>query len=68
MTPMDFWFWGDAKSKVYAEKVNSLDELKDRIRAYFSAVTPETLQKAALDFQRRLSVCIERNGAQVEFY
>jgi hypothetical protein len=45
LTPLDFFLWGYLKSKVYFNRPNNLDELRQRIRAEVEHITPEVLAK-----------------------
>ena len=39
LNPLDFWFWGAAKGKVYANRPQSLADLKQNVVAYAAEVT-----------------------------
>ena len=34
LNPLDFWFWGDAKNVVYANKPVTLAQLKENVEAF----------------------------------
>jgi hypothetical protein len=46
LTPLDFFLWGYLKSKVYFNRPNNLDELRQRIRAKTEHITPEVLERS----------------------
>ena len=51
LTPLDFYLWGYLKSKVYFDKPESLEELKNRIRAEIQQIRPQTISKALQEFE-----------------
>ena len=54
LTPLDFFLWGFLKSRVYANKPSTLDELKDNIRLEISKVTADICQKVIENLHFRL--------------
>ena len=42
LTPMDFFFWGVLKDKVYSQKPRSVDDLKDYIRDAFLEINVQS--------------------------
>lgn len=67
LTPMDYWFWGDLKSKVYADgPPETLDDLKDRIATEIDNIPQESIRNAFASYERRLKVIIEGEGESVE--
>lgn len=45
LTPLDFFLWGFLKSRVYASRPGSIDELQQNIRHEISHITPDFCQK-----------------------
>lgn len=66
LTPLDYFLWGYLKSKVYFNRPNSIEVLKERIRNEIRAITPEMLQNVRQEFMHRLAFCQEVNGTQFE--
>lgn len=66
LTPLDFFLWGYLKSKVYFNRPNTIDELKDRIRVEMRAISIDVIRNVKNEFLHRLSYCQEVNGAQFE--
>lgn len=66
LTPLDYFLWGYLKSKVYFNRPNNVDDLKERIRQEINQITPETIQNVLEEFQQRLHYCQEATGAQFE--
>lgn len=66
LTPLDFFYWGYLKSKVYETKPNNIEELKQRIVTLSESITPELLQKVSDEVYLRLALCQEKGGYQFE--
>lgn len=66
LTPLDFFLWGYLKSKVYQNKPQNINELKERIRIQVAQITPEVLENVREEFAARLSHCILAEGRQFE--
>ncbi|EFA08485.1 Transposable element Tc3 transposase-like Protein [Tribolium castaneum] len=62
LTPCDFFLWGVIKEKVYKTAPTTVDDMKDRIRAAFAEITPETLIRVKRSFRDRLLLCLQANG------
>ena len=58
----DFYMWGFLKSRVYAGKPRTLEELKTAIRENTRELGEETLVKAEANFRKRLQICARENG------
>jgi hypothetical protein len=68
LTVRDFFFWGNIKNIVYAEKIRDLQHLKDRICAAIEKVTPKMLSRVWDEAEYRLDFCRATNGAHIEIY
>lgn len=68
ITPLDFFFWGYVKERVYATKVDNLDDLKQRIRASIATITPEMLQATWREIEYRLDTLRATGGAHIDLY
>lgn len=66
LTLLDFFLWGYLKNKVYVNRPNDIESLKDRIRIEMRAITPEMIQNTLDEFQRRIYHCQAVNGLQFE--
>ena len=70
LTPLDYWVWDDMKQQIFTANwtPNTLDDLKARIVEVVEELREdEALRKRAIaEFQRRLQICIDRGGQQVE--
>ena len=65
LTAPDFFLWGFLKSKVYANKPKTLDELKDNIRAEITAISPEMLANVMENARKRAEFCIRNEGGHL---
>lgn len=67
LTPMDFWFWGTLKARVYHNwKPTSLEELQAKIEHEIEHVTKQELENAISHLTFRLELIIENNGELIE--
>lgn len=66
LAPLDFYFWGYLKSKVYFNRPHNIQDLKDRIRNEVRLIRPETLTRVLEEFRNRLGYCQEVNGMHFE--
>ena len=63
LTPMDYWFWGMVKARVYhAHKPSTLDELQQRITDTIDAIEESELQSAVRNIITRLRLVQQENG------
>lgn len=65
LTAPDFFLWGFLKSKVYANKPKTLDELKNNIRAEIAAISPATLANVMQNAKKRAEFCLRNNGGHL---
>ena len=63
---MDFSIWSILESKVGVKKYNSIDSLKQALKAVWNSVEPETLCKCCADARRRFEAGIEVEGKYFE--
>jgi hypothetical protein len=61
-----FCLWGYLKSKVYANKPNSLEDLKAAIRNEIQLISNETLAKVMDEKLVRSEECIRFNGGYLK--
>ena len=66
LTPLDYFYWGYLKDRVYKTKPQNLDELRQRIIDESALIPPEMIQNAINAFYHRLAYCQEVNGKQFE--
>ena len=68
LTPLDFFFWGYVKDRVYKTAVNDIDHLKEKIQEAVRSVTADMIAATWRELRKRLVFMIEHNGDHVEAY
>ena len=66
LSPPDYFLWGYLKDKVYKTRPQSIEELKENIRAEMQAIPLDTCKAVMENFTRRLELCREQNGGHLE--
>lgn len=63
LNPLDFFYWGKLKSRVYNDiPIASTEELKRRILEASSEISPQQVQNSVNEFYNRLGHCLVQNG------
>ena len=68
LIPLDFFALGFIKSDVYQVKINSIQQLKQRIRATAPKITPAKLGKVFRSVVERWSLCLDVQGGHIEIH
>ena len=63
--PCDFFLWGYLKSKVYSNRPQSIEQLKDAIRQEITAIPHEITRRVIDNFHERLQQCVDNNGSHL---
>lgn len=66
LTPLDFFLWGVIKHRIFQTEPRDLEDLIQRIEDAHNQILPETLNRVHMEFNRRIRVCLARNGRHVE--
>jgi len=68
LNPLDFFIWGYLKSLVYAEPINNLEQLENRIEeaCVTIRIKPGVFERARDSFLRRCRVCIDMEGGHFQ--
>lgn len=66
LTPCDFFLWGHLKEKVYKTPVQSVEDLKTRIRRHYREITPEILREVWKHAEFRLYALQRVSGKHLE--
>ena len=66
LNPLDFWLWGAAKGSIYANKPDTLAQLKRNVRNYIQQVPIDILTKVGQNFGMRIKACFNRGGDHIE--
>uniref|UniRef100_V5GSF2 Transposable element Tc1 transposase n=1 Tax=Anoplophora glabripennis TaxID=217634 RepID=V5GSF2_ANOGL len=66
LTPIDFYFWGDLKDKIYKYRANNVEELREHFENYIQRVSNIHIYNATRSIAKRCQLCINENGRQFE--
>lgn len=69
LTPCDFFLWGALSAKVYSERINTEEQLWNRIVNAANTLLEEergTLQRVQFNFLKRVNLCIAEDGGHFE--
>ena len=67
LNPLDYAAWGILEPRVFDANPKTEVELRRAIRKAVAALNPEEIKKSALQFERRLDMCIANNGRHFEY-
>jgi hypothetical protein len=65
LTPCDFFLWGFVKSRVYANKPQTVPELKKEIRRVIGEIEPQLCGNVIENFVKRARVCQQSSGGRL---
>lgn len=65
LTPLDFFLWGFLKSRVYANKPQTINDLKNNIQVAIREITPATCRKVIENFDIRIDACRRSRGGHL---
>jgi hypothetical protein len=65
LTPCDFFLWGFVKSHVYANKPQTIPELKVEIRRVIGEIEPQLCGNVIENFVKRTRVCQQSCGGHM---
>jgi len=60
-----FFLWGFLKSRVYANKPQTINDLKNNIQVAICEITPATCQKVIENFDIRIDACRRNRGGHL---
>ncbi|KAL7289210.1 hypothetical protein TKK_0017150 [Trichogramma kaykai] len=66
LNPLDFFYWGAIKGKIYISELRSEQDLENRITQAAATITEEMLYYVRENFVKRLRKCIEQEGGHFE--
>lgn len=66
LTPLDFFLWGYLKTKVYFNRPDNLEDLRQRIRAEMERIHPDIIEHSVQAVYTRLGQCQMVNGGHFE--
>ena len=65
LTAPDYFLWGYLKERVYVNKPQTIQQLKDNIRAEIRALQPETLTAVMENSVEKAHLCEAENGGHL---
>lgn len=65
LTPMDYFLWGYLKDKVYENKPQTIERLKEEIQRVIAEITPQVCEKVIQNFMKRMTVCQRSRGGHL---
>ena len=65
LNPCNFFLWGYLKSKVYSNRPQSIEQLKDAIHQEATAILHEMICRVIDNFRERLRQCADNNGSHL---
>lgn len=68
LTPLDFWFWGYLKDRVYLTRPENEEILRQRIINACREIPPNLILNATNGVTRRCQLCVQQGGGQFEQY
>lgn len=67
LNPLDFFYWGVLKEKVYSKPIENVADLRERISQAAEAINSRRYARLiSRSFLRRCRACIEADGKQFE--
>uniref|UniRef100_V5I868 Transposable element Tc1 transposase n=1 Tax=Anoplophora glabripennis TaxID=217634 RepID=V5I868_ANOGL len=66
LTPLDYFLWGYLKERVYQDRPDNIENLKNKIRAEMHNLPAEVIQNAVDSFYYRLGECQIVNGGHFQ--
>jgi len=67
LNPCDFCLWGYLKDRVYGKRLESIDQLKEKIKIELSKTSKITLSKGFENMKKRCNKILECGGKIVEY-
>jgi len=66
LTPLDFFFWGHIKDKIYKNKSNTVEELREKFEECIYAIPNLSIFNATRAVVKRCEMCLDNHGRQFE--
>ncbi len=66
MSSLDFFLWGYLKDRVYANKPETVDALKQNITQEINVISISMLQRVSRNVEKCIQACLLANGGQFE--
>ena len=65
--PLDFFLWGHVKDKVYADALQSIQHLKEKMREVIDEIEPHLFENVMEHFINRASSCKRSCGVHINY-
>ena len=62
---INFFLWGYAKDRVYADKLSTLEHLKTNIRQIIAEISPNMCQEVDENYPKRINACSTSRGGHL---
>jgi len=66
LNPVDYKIWGIMQQQVYESRINSIDELKQRLHDVWHGVQQHIIDLAVNQWRQRLTACVSAHGRHFE--
>ena len=66
LNPVDYRIWGVMQQRVYQKKINTVNELKQRLIDVWQGMQQSVLDNAIVEWRKRLRACIRAKGGHFE--
>ena len=65
LTPLDYYLWRALKDKCYADKLETIDALKDNIREAIVEILLHTIDNVLKNWTDRVGYCMASRGSNL---
>ena len=65
LTPLDYYLWCAVKDKCYADKLETIDVLKDNIRKAIGEIQMHTIDNVLKNWTNRVGYCMASRGSHL---
>jgi len=66
LSPVDYKVWGVKRQRVYECRMNSVDELKQRLVEVWNSLQQNVIDAAINEWSKRLRACVCEDGQHFE--
>ena len=65
LTLLDYYLWGAVKGKCYADKLETIEALKDNIRETIGEIQLQTIGNVLTNWTNRIGYCMASRGSHL---
>lgn len=66
LTPLDFYLFGNLKTKIFRNRLHTIEELKVAIEEEIHNINQQELQHVFDNIKKRINLCLDANGGHFE--